>query len=58
MKENKNSCECIDGIRCKVENCVYNKEGCQCTASEITVGPAHACTSSDTVCATFKPSKK
>ena len=45
----------IKGIVCDVKNCVYHdKENC-CCAGQIAVGPSHAESSSDTVCATFKP---
>lgn len=42
-------------ICCKVENCVYHEKNDCCTAAHIDVGPQHACSSQDTVCATFKP---
>ncbi len=49
------NCEHIQGIKCDVNNCIYNDESCYCTAKEIHVGPHFASCSSDTVCATFKP---
>lgn len=45
----------ISGISCDVKNCQYHQEGHKCTAREIKVGPGYAATSSDTICATFKP---
>ena len=42
------------GIHCDVTNCHYNKQK-SCCASEIKVGPQYAASSSDTICATFKP---
>lgn len=45
----------IKGICCDVSNCHYHHENRQCSASEIKVGPTYASTSTDTVCATFKP---
>lgn len=45
----------IKGIVCDVKNCVYHdRENC-CHAGQIAVGPSNAQSSSDTVCATFKP---
>ena len=56
--ENQNcehKCKPIKGISCDVKNCQYHeKENC-CTAGEIAVGPSYAHSSSETVCATFKP---
>lgn len=53
------TCDCkhINGIRCEVENCEYNREGCYCTAEQVHVGPSCASCSSDTVCDTFKPER-
>ena len=47
----------IKGIRCEVENCSYNEDGCYCTAEQIHVGPCCASCSADTVCDTFRPDK-
>lgn len=51
------NCDCkhIHGITCDVKNCYYHDSSCCCTADEIRVGPQHANTSADTICATFKP---
>lgn len=46
----------IKGIRCNVENCIHNKNACECTANYIDV----SCTCSkpdccdETECKTFK----
>lgn len=53
MEKNKEKINC--GISCDVKNCVYHKEDCICTAEQINVGPSFATSSTDTVCATFKP---
>jgi hypothetical protein len=45
----------LNGVRCDVANCHYNKAGGQCTAKQVKVGPQFANSSSDTVCDTFKP---
>ena len=45
----------IKGITCDVRNCVYHDTKNCCMAGHIAVGPSHASTSSETVCATFKP---
>lgn len=60
--ENKNqNCGChVDkkdvnhGISCDVRNCVYHDGSCYCTADCISVGPSNACSSAETLCATFK----
>ncbi|MBR6594247.1 MAG: DUF1540 domain-containing protein [Clostridia bacterium] len=44
----------IKGISCAVKNCQYHDGECKCVAGSIAVGPAGACCSSDTVCATFR----
>ncbi|MBR6633068.1 MAG: DUF1540 domain-containing protein [Clostridia bacterium] len=44
-----------EGITCMVKNCAYHDGECYCDAKEISVGPSHANTSADTICATFKP---
>lgn len=44
----------IQGISCDVKNCTFHDGQSYCTAGQITVGPAHASTSGDTACVTFK----
>lgn len=44
-----------DRIVCSVSNCVYHKGESECSAKRIAVGPNHAVSCTDTVCATFKP---
>lgn len=58
--ENKdcNKCKPIKGIVCDVKNCVYHEQNNCCTAGEIAVGPSYAISSSETVCATFKPKEE
>ena len=55
--EQKNCCDHIKGISCDVKNCQYHQGDCYCTAEKIAVGPSFATSSTDTVCATFKPKK-
>ncbi|MBQ5746922.1 MAG: DUF1540 domain-containing protein [Clostridia bacterium] len=43
-----------EGISCMVKNCTYHDGERYCTVKEISVGPNHAKTSADTICATFK----
>ncbi len=54
-EKDEKSCKTIKGITCDVRNCVHH--GCDncCTAGQISVGPSYAISSSETVCATFKP---
>ena len=55
-KMNRGCCgEHIKGIKCNVQNCYYHDCETYCTASEIAVGPHNADSSSETLCATFKP---
>ena len=42
------------GICCDVKNCVYHDGEKNCMTKEISVGPHHAKSSADTICATFK----
>ncbi len=42
-------------IVCNVKNCSFHRGECDCTADTVAVGPTFANSSSDTVCATFKP---
>ena len=64
MDEYKNGCcssdkaqKHIEGIVCDVKNCQYHEGDSHCTAQKIAVGPSFATSSTDTVCATFKPKK-
>ena len=51
----KGGCKHIEGIKCNVQNCYYHDMDTCCTANEISVGPRNADSSTDTLCATFKP---
>ena len=61
MENGKQKNECcgtaksIKGIVCNVEHCAYHKGKDECYAGSICVGPQNAESSSETVCATFKP---
>ena len=56
MMDKKISCDCKPnkGIKCDVKNCMYHSGDTYCVADQIAVGPHHAETSADTICATFK----
>lgn len=56
----KNGCGCkhIKGINCSVKECAYHDGECYCTAEQINVGPSNAHSSSETICATFKPEER
>lgn len=65
MYEDKKNCKgdtcmgkAIKGITCDVRNCVYHDSENCCMAGHIAVGPSYALSSSETVCATFKPKEK
>lgn len=49
-------CSCIPGIKCDVQNCVYNDKAQHCTAESIMVTPDHASSSQETACDTFRQS--
>lgn len=51
----KSCCKHLQGIKCDVKNCYYHDADIYCTADQISVGPANADTSVETLCATFKP---
>ena len=58
METKNGCCEHVNkGITCDVKNCQYHSGECNCTAEMIKVGPNFACTSAETVCATFKAKK-
>ena len=59
MDMKKNDCcgHVNEGISCDVKNCQYHTGDCHCTAEMINVGPNFACSSAETICATFKPKK-
>ena len=58
MDKNCANGKCInEGINCDVKNCQYHTGDCYCTADKIVVGPNFACTSAETICATFKAKK-
>ena len=47
----------LSGVRCTVQECVYNRDGRKCTAEEIDVHGKNPDGCCDTECATFKLSK-
>lgn len=51
MKNNKE----ISGIVCSVMHCAYNDKHGHCKAKQVEIGPMRATSSTETVCATFKP---
>jgi len=53
--EEKNSGKHLKGVACDVKNCSFHDGDSYCTAKRISVGPAFAAASCETVCATFKP---
>ena len=56
MQQEKNATgKHIKGINCDVSNCIYHGLANSCHAECIAVGPSYAQSSSETVCATFKP---
>lgn len=54
-KNKKENVQHIEGISCSVRNCMYHDGESFCTTDKICVGPCHASSSTDTICATFKP---
>lgn len=55
MEKKTGENESTSQIVCAVKNCAYHCGDCSCNAQQIAVGPTYASSSSDTVCATFKP---
>ena len=55
MYEENNTGKTIKGISCDVSNCAFHGKENSCHANCISVGPSYAQSSSETVCATFKP---
>lgn len=47
--------DCIYGICCHVENCIYHAAGDTCTAEQIDVKSENATTKAETFCGTFAP---
>ncbi|MDD6799663.1 MAG: DUF1540 domain-containing protein [Firmicutes bacterium] len=45
----------IRGIVCDAKNCAYHDGDNYCTADKIAVGTSYATSSTETICATFKP---
>ncbi len=45
----------LNGVKCIVTSCFYNKGGNKCMADQILVEPKNAQTSDDTDCSTFRP---
>lgn len=44
----------IKEVKCNATNCIYNQDGCKCTAGNIEVGTCNARSSTDTLCTTFQ----
>lgn len=47
--------EHIRGIRCDVSSCAYHDGVSFCTADQVKIGPSYAVSSTETVCATYRP---
>lgn len=45
----------ISGVVCSVVSCTYNDKHGYCTAKQIQIGPTGAVSSTETLCATYKP---
>ena len=53
--EYEKNADCIRGVTCRVENCVYHAEGNLCAAKSIDVKNESARTKAETFCGTFAP---
>lgn len=49
-------CSCIPGIKCDVQNCVYNDKACHCTAESIIVTPDSTACAQEPACGTYRKS--
>lgn len=47
----------LEGVKCVVDSCEYNKDGSMCVAKSILVEPKNAKSSDDTDCSTYRPMK-
>ena len=54
-KEMKDSPEHIRGVHCDVTSCAYHDGTNYCTAGEVKIGPSYAVSSTETICATYRP---
>ena len=56
MSNGKNSCGCVKGVGCDVQNCVYHSQTENyCTAEHINVQNKAAVNKAETYCGTFSP---
>lgn len=51
----EHSVEHIRGIRCDVSSCAYHDGVNFCTADQVKIGPSYAVSSTETICATYRP---
>ena len=54
MNDTKRYGKCSD-VGCDAESCVYNENGCCCTAEHINVDGKRSHSTCETCCSTFKP---
>lgn len=47
--------EHIRALRCDVSSCAYHDGTNFCTAREVKIGPSYAVSSTETICATYRP---
>lgn len=47
--------DCIRALRCDVTSCSYHDGTGFCTAREVKIGPSYAVSSTETICATYRP---
>lgn len=45
----------IRGVRCDVESCAFHDGVNYCTAEEVKIGPSYAVSSTQTICASYRP---
>lgn len=54
MKEKEKTAH-IRAITCDVASCAYHDGTNYCTAEKVKIGPSYAVSSTETICATYKP---
>lgn len=51
----ENTPEHIRSLKCDVSSCAFHDGTSFCTAREVKIGPSYAVSSTETVCATYRP---
>ncbi len=55
MKTEKDKPQHVRALKCDVASCAYHDGANYCTAEHVKIGPSYAVSSTETICATYKP---